>query len=243
MDGQETAGLRPVRYLGLQKTGSTFVRDFLSRNVRGGVGDHRKHQRPDADLPPETFYIISVRDPAATYLSLYRYGCGGGGGAARRLRSAGLGHLYAGTQAGFEAWLALVLDPARSELGGRGYARANPALVGPLTWRFLRLALPGARRRLARCTGRDDVRAQWAGHGLPLRYLRTETLAADLAALVRTDLRPFLVDPAAAEAELAAARPANVSAPVAEPLAVTGPLRARIVAREWFYAELLGYCV
>ena len=240
-------------YLDVQKSGSTFVREFLTRHLALPLGDSEKHaplgiKHP---CPPEgKLFAISVREPLGTYLSLYHFGMGDAGSVREVLREqlsdGEIAALYDGTQQGFHRWLNFMLAPTASALFGR-----PPELqpCGLLTWRFLRLALHCCEERLAGCRSAAAISAAWRQHRLHGPVLRNETLNSDLADLVQGQLRPWMKDVDAALAELRAG-PARVNASAytgwqkredAARTALPEALARKLAAQEWFFATELGY--
>ena len=125
-------------YLDLQKTGCTFLREKLpqvsdSENVKG-----KKHEAPSAsdyNLPK----ILTIRDPATYYLSLWSYGLDKKGGlwkrAKKNLNSNELENIYGEkSQKCFSKFLRLALQPKDYLVPFEG--------VDLYTHRILRLLIP-----------------------------------------------------------------------------------------------------
>ncbi|HVV65792.1 MAG TPA: hypothetical protein VHC42_10000 [Rhizomicrobium sp.] len=81
-------------YLGMQKTGSTFISTVLDKFC-AEKGERKRIGRVSQTLDGSRFYIVSIRDPLGSYLSLYSSGCES---------------LYDSTAEGFRDWLAFVRD-------------------------------------------------------------------------------------------------------------------------------------
>ena len=236
-----------LTYLDVQKTGSSFVSQFLSKHMRERDAGLRKHA-PVANRQARMFYLVSVRDPLQQYISLFRYGAGGHGSLRAFIDAQGQGALYDsvphGPVAALERWLDFVLRPRHTAILGEGYHLSCPDLIGFQTFRFLMLALPDARARLATAERRLDVRRLYRAEGLPDAVIRTEHLREDLDALIDGPLAPRLHDATAARHNLRDIAPVNVSriAPELRNTAISPELAARVRAREWllyeqFYAD------
>ena len=235
-------------YLDVQKTGSTFISDFLRRHCAGREVAFKKHGVVSADaVRPGTLYFISARDPVDLYRSLYAYGYGGEGRLRRRLAEVGApASVYDGTPAGFVAWLGYVLDPANHALLSPKYSAEEAALYGFQTHRFLQLSFADPLRTVRRFRTRADVTEAYARRRLHSTVVRNETLSADLARLIADALHAAMDDPAAARAELAAG-PERINASANSAGTLDLPLdagmRASIAERDWFFADVLGYRV
>ena len=236
-------------YLDPQRSGSTFIRDFLLRHTALPiVGDLRKHQPVRKfQIKRGKLFFISAREPLDAYKSIYAHGLRELGGVRSRIaevRGAGFADgLYDDSAAGFHRWLSLMLDP---ELSPRLFY--PPALqscpCGFLSWRLLRIAIADYLKPLARCRRRESIRRLYRRRKLHGPIIRTETLNRDLSELVRKRLSPYMIDADAALAELAAEPPPinrsshrgrHWSAPLPE------ALRRQLAEREWLYAAELGY--
>lgn len=234
-------------YLDVQKTGSTFIRRFLREHCAFKPVRANRHGPVAVEhVDPSCFYFISTRHPVALYRSLYAYGCLGEGGIYRRLQKL-YGHevqrFYSGDQVGFERWLAVVASPGDGPDLAKDYRAALKSLIGPLSFRYLHLALPDP-NLLHHAATRDDITACYAGHKLSTSVIRTETLNHDLAQLVSNQLRPHLRDVDAALAVLRDEdRRHNVSGSTQGKYRdlVSPKIEAVIAEREWFLMDVMGY--
>jgi hypothetical protein len=232
-------------YLALQKTGSTFIIDFLQRFCSEQRLWAEKHRPVPPDrYSPEKLYIISVRDPLDQYISLYSFGAGGKGRFHRRLGDKGRDPLYDGTNHGFRRWLKLVLRPEKAKLLSREYARSQGGelakIVGFQSFRYLRLASC----QLDEATNKDALRRSFERNNIVGFVIRNERLNSDLATLVRTRLQHSIGDPEAALAYLENAERINASKRVdqsGETFGLREGLRKQIQKREWLLHELFGY--
>ncbi|MEL6679317.1 MAG: hypothetical protein AAFQ51_11465, partial [Pseudomonadota bacterium] len=115
-------------YLDVPKTGSTRIAEVLRAHLAGPFdGGVRHRPLPRADRRPR---LLSVRDPAAWYRSLFAYGCARRGRVLARLAAAGQEGLYDPTMTGFARWLHWMLDPDHASVLGHGYAGRLPELIG-----------------------------------------------------------------------------------------------------------------
>ncbi len=235
-------------YLDMEKTGSSFISMLLRKFCAEQEIRFLHHNPMEADCDRAKFYFISVRDPLDAYLSLYSFGCQRQGKVRTQLRLRGLDDLYDRTTEGFHAWLSFVLNPTNADaLGGR-YAAigggALAALMGLQSYRYLKLAIPGAETVLARCATPDDVRAAHAANRLPTYTIRHESFTADLAELLRGKLAYAMADADGALRFVESARKINASRRVDAgegDFALGDVLQARLWQREWFLRELFAY--
>jgi hypothetical protein len=232
-------------YLALQKTGSTFIINFLKRFCSEDRRWAKKHSPVPPDrYSPEKLYIISVRDPLDQYLSLYSFGVAGRGGLHRRVnRNSGESH-YDGTDRGFRRWLRLVLQPENAHVLDREYAEFQGGelaqIVGYQSFRYLRLAC----LRLDSAADKEALRQSFAQSNIVGFVIRNERLNADLATLVRTRLRHSISDLDAALAYLENAQRINASKRIdqyGETFRLREGLRKQVQQREWLLHELFGY--
>lgn len=228
-------------YLDVQKTGSTFVSAFLREHLAEKRIRFAKHGRIRDGYNPQRLYVVTARHPLSQYRSLFRFGVEGQGMLRRALDASGRSRFYEAGEAGFADWLAFMLDPANAEFLREGYAKAPAGLIGFQTFRFLALSFHKPLEVLAPLRSRGDVRAAWEKKRIVRKVLRTETLNADLAALVESDLRRHLRDPEAALAALRAAAPRNATRPSVVAAELPPSLSQRLVEREWFLFDVLGY--
>jgi hypothetical protein len=195
-------------YLDLQKTGTNFIVDFLRRFSNEGDGRRKKHRaikgRPKLYAAgkggerPRKLHFISVRDPLDQYLSLYSFGCGGEGAIFQKLERKGLAKLYERSAAGFQNWLAFVLDPNSAEVMGVRYATASdgrlPALVGFQSYRFLNLAFHEPAEVFASCMTKQDLAEAYRTRSIVSVVIRHSHFIDDLQSLVQNHLQDAISD-------------------------------------------------
>ena len=201
----------------------------------------------EADCDRSKFYFVSVRDPLDSYISLYSFGCASRGKMWARFERRDLAHYYDGTTEGFNDWLKFTLKTRNRDVVDGGYADSSsniPELMGPQSYRYLRLAIPGSRGRIDKCKTRDDVRALYEKEKLPTFTVRHENFVTNLSELLRGPLRNWISDVDAAVRYVETTPPRNSSDRVDKSnadFAVRPRLRARLREREWLLCELFGY--
>ncbi|MEO0999802.1 MAG: hypothetical protein AAFW69_04205, partial [Pseudomonadota bacterium] len=241
---KEYAGLV---YLDVQKTGSTQIERYLTRYLSGPPPVGQSHAPLRAGEGAEKLRVISVRDPVASYISLFRYGCDGRGHLFMRLRALGRAGLYRPDASGLNAWLDLVLDPDAAPLLGSGYAQCGAVrLMGLMSYRVVRLFLPRARVRLKHCAGRAEVaRKLRRKRFMPDYLIRAERLEEDLLAIFAEEgARIGLTRPVEEIAlEMQAERRTNASTAGAALSAddITPDRLARLREAEWVLQDVFGY--
>ncbi|PLS20320.1 hypothetical protein [Neptunicoccus cionae] len=235
-------------YLDVQKTGSSFVVDFLKRHVAGEPVKFFKHRRVSfkrAKQDGETFYFITARDPLDQYKSLYHFGLTKPNSPIRRRLDAhfsGGDSLYAEGAAGFHNWLEFMLDPQNARFYEAPYAETHADMFGYMTHRFLTLGLPGKHKELNAFKDREQVLRRYKNKGLPKAVIRNESLNADLAALIKSELGPNLLDAEAAVNELMTSDTRiNASNRDDAKDDLSDDLLRAVQDREWFLFQQLGY--
>lgn len=235
-------------YLDMEKTGSTFISRLLNR-FSTETRQRQLHHRPlDTDYDPTKFYFISVRNPMDSYLSLYSFGCQEQGKVRGQLRKRGHGEFYDGTLEGFEAWLQFVLKPRNAKMLKDGYhSMADGRIAGLLglqSYRYLRLAVPGADELLADCQSEDDIRRVHVERKVPSFTVRYEWFVYDLCELLEGPLRYAIADLDEALDHVRSARPVNASDRVDADkpgFKVRKRLIRQMREREWLMREAFGY--
>jgi hypothetical protein len=236
-------------YLGVQKTGTTFISDFLMRFSKEREISRKAHQPVGPnEVDRNKTYIISVRDPLDAYISLYSYGSQARGRAHNNFVRDGIHGLYDGTMDGFTDWLTYVLKPRNSEQLEKPYAYMGNGrtceLLGFQSWRYLRLALANPPGTLGACSNEDEIRALYKREKLPSHIIRYENFIPDLVALVRGPLSYAIKDVDAAVEFLQTARPLNTSDRIdryESEIVLNRRLARKLLEREWFLHEEFGY--
>lgn len=227
-------------YLDVQKTGSTYVNQFLAASCTLPQLNFRKHGRIEGTTyRPEAYYFITARHPVPSYVSLFRFGLAQRGGIRKRLMRSGHEDLY---QRGINAWLEFVLDERNV-----GYLSAHERFdevihsgVGLMTFRFLALSIVDPMEILPSAQSLDELRSIYAERNIARQVIRNEELNTGLATLALDDL-PQWFDADAARAFLATMAPINAST-ADRPGEIAPELLAEIRKREgllidWFYPD------
>ena len=197
-------------YLQNQKTGCTFVEEFLRNFSREPLLAYDKHAIV-ASREASKFYFINVREPLALYRSLFAYGVDGKGTVYLRLKALGHERLYARGPAGFSEWLRFVLDGRNALLLSNEYTPGVARLAGLMTWRFFRLSVAGYEAAAPGFTHRAEMnRFVKAGYFMNA-VLKQESLRQGLATLAQRELASRLKNVDQALAWIEAAPPINVS--------------------------------
>ncbi|MBE1281965.1 MAG: hypothetical protein GJ676_01515 [Rhodobacteraceae bacterium] len=181
-----------VVYLDPQKTGTTFVAEFLRDHLDLECLCYRKHKPVRGRLHQNAFHFISVRNPVDQYVSLYKYGLKKGGRLRRRLYKNGLDDLYEGSPQSFNAWLEKILhDPEVATYVKDGYENVDRNLIGLQSFRFLSLSFQYPLPLLKIAQKYQDVRSTYDEHRLHSHVIRLESLNKDLANLFRGPLAAY----------------------------------------------------
>lgn len=226
-------------YLDVQKTGSTYVNQFLAASCTLPQLAFRKHGRIEGTYRPDAYYFITTRHPVPSYVSLFRFGLGQRGGIRRRLMRSGHEDLY---QRGINAWLEFVLDADNVEYLS-AHERFDEVIhtgVGLMTFRFLALSIPDPMTMLPTAQSLADLRTIYAGHNIARQVIRNEELNTGLARLAFEDV-PHWFDPDAARRFLDTMEPINAST-ADRPGEIAPELLDEIARREallldWFYPD------
>jgi len=235
-------------FLDVKKTGTTFIGTVLKKFSRERPVRTAAHAGMPEDCDRSKYYFISVRRPLDLYISLYSHGCQSKGQLAWRLNQRELDGLYDNTWSGFERWLWFVLDPDHANLLGDGYGpRASGRVsecVGFMSYRVLKLAVPGSSRILHDCDSRHAVDAIYEKHKLPKHAVRTESLRPDLKDLVTLKLPGRFRNVEAALRYIDTSEPLNVSRRVDRLEAgatLDKGLRHHLEEREWWVHQEFNY--
>lgn len=144
-------------YLQNQKTGGTFVEEFLRLHCTESPLSYNKHAALDSQ--PACFCFTNVREPLSLYRSLFTYGLDGRGGIYQRLCANGFAGLYQQGPEGFPEWLEFMMDSKRASLLADHYSESIAKSIGIMTWRYLRLACPDFEKAAAGLTTHSSIEA------------------------------------------------------------------------------------
>ncbi len=221
---------RSFIYLQNQKTGSTFVDEFLTRFCNEPRLHYDKHAALSRD--PGKFCFINVREPIDQYKSLFAAGLEGRGQVFERLSAMGKASLYAHGMDGFDGWMRFVLQAENGPLLDLRYTNDVARIMGFMTWRFLRLASPGFEDVAPAWRTPGQIKAYVADHNVIRFVIRHETLRRDLKALIAGPLHAAIADHAAANAWIDTAEPVNASPAGNQPAGLSPPVLVAAVERE-----------
>lgn len=221
---------RSFIYLQNQKTGSSFVEEFLTRFCNEPRLHYDKHAALARDAGK--FCFVNVREPIDQYKSLFAYGLEGRGQIFDRLSAIGEDGLYARGMDGFDGWMRFVLQAENGPLLDRRYTTDVARIMGFMTWRFLRLASPGLEEAAPAWRTPGQIEEYLAKHNVIRFIIRRENLRGDLKALIAGPLHTAITDHAAANAWIDSAEPVNASQAGAQPAGLSPQVLATAVQRE-----------
>lgn len=213
-------------YLDVQKTGSSFVLEFLEASCKLALQPSRKHARIVGKYRRDAYYFITVRHPLAQYVSLFRYGLDQKGAIHHRIRRKGRADLY---ERGLEPWLEFMLDDRNVSIIGEDFEAMAGSGVGFMTFRFMALSIANPVSALKQARSVADVRKLYAEQNLARRVIRNESLNEGLRTLAFDDV-PQWFDRDAAAAYLDAAgrvNPSQAPAPALPSADLLGEFRRR----------------
>lgn len=136
-----------LAYMDLQKTGSTFVRQFLKQCCTDKLVRLKPHGVAGPNFNPNCYYFITIRDTRALYSSLYRYGLTKKGGFFNKMSKARKLDQYKS----FETFVRYCLDEKNAHLFGSEYDEEIGKHIGFMSYRFLRLSLKSPTETIATC--------------------------------------------------------------------------------------------
>ncbi len=227
-----------IVYLDVQKTGSSYIARFLKNTLELPLLARQMHAAPQARRP-DAFYFISVRNPLAQYISLYRYGLEGRGGMVARFSEAGMAGYYQPDPAGFERWLAFIIAPENAAFFGTRYHNSRPGLIGLQSFRFLSLSFINPVPLLKAVREKSALRALYAEKKIHGHVVKTETLNQDLEKLLDSEVGTFFKPREQVMSYLQNSRRAKQSFADVDisPQDIRPDLIEELKKREWFLFE------
>ena len=195
-----------IVYMDMQKTGSTFVSEFLRFSCKLPERNFQKHAPIGDDYRPDAWYFITVRHPMTLYSSLYRYGLDRKGGIFKRLQAANLLSVYAS----FERFVDFLLNPRNALFLDNAYSSEIASTVGFMSYRYLLLNLQKPRHQIARAVQLKHSVPDLIRHSFVKRVFKNETLNHDLLSL-STEMFPDIFDQRRARDFLLRSTPINQS--------------------------------
>jgi len=223
-----------IVYLDFQKTGSSFVSQFLRAACLHPERKLQKHAWITHDFRPETVYFTTVRHPLMLYSSLYRFGLDQRGGVFKAIERARLTSVYDS----FESFIEFLLDNRNSEILHSHYTSAVASQLGFLSFRHLLLNLQFPLERITAAVKSNEPVAALMRQSIISHVLKNENLNAELLRL-SAEVLPEHFDSARACEFLERSPRVNQSKLSAEVVQLQSrELGAAIVAKE---ALLLDY--
>jgi hypothetical protein len=218
-------------FLDNQKTGSTYVSQFLQECcVLEHVKSH-KHRAVRNDFRADAVYFSTVRHPVDLYISLFQYGCERRGSTFKALRQIGRGGLYKS----MPRWLNFILNEENAAVFADGYEQFAPLGIGVMSYRAMRITLRQPTVTLAAATSYDQLIDIWSKKNIATHIFRQESLNASLDEFA-TKTVPEFFDQEAVHKFLHTAERINSSQSRGE-IKINRALRARIMEKERFLIE------
>ena len=208
-----------IVYLDFQKTGSSFVSQFLRAACIHPERRLQKHAWIEDDFSRDASYFITVRHPLMLYSSLYRFGLDKRGGIHARIMKANRATVYSS----FESFTAFLLDPGNAAILHPYYGENAAREMGFMSFRFLLLNLQFPLAKIGECIARGDALSSLMGQSIISHVLKNENLNSELLRL-SMELLPQHFDAAKAKEFLARAPRVNESK--------TGPDALRLDSQE-----------
>lgn len=195
-----------IVYLDLQKTGSSFVSQFLRAACIHPERRLQKHAWIEDDFSSDAVYFITVRHPLMLYSSLYRFGLDRRGGIHNRLVEANRASVYSS----FESFTAFMLDPGNAAILHPRYDGKVAQEMGFMSFRYLLLNLQFPLVKISECLTKGHALSSLMGESIISHVLKNENLNGELLRL-SAELLPEHFDAARAQEFLARAPRANES--------------------------------
>ena len=223
-----------IVYLDFQKTGSSFVSQFLRAACVHPEIKLQKHLWIRQDFRPEAVYFTTVREPLMLYSSLYRFGLERRGGVFKSIEQAGLISVYDS----FESFVAFMLDEANAAILHSHYTPRVASELGFLSFRHLLLSLQFPLEKIKVAIESNESLAALMRQSIVSHVLKNEYLNAELLKL-STEVLPEHFDGAKAREFLDRSPRVNQSKLMPEVVDLQSrELSTAIEAKE---ALLLGY--
>lgn len=153
-----------IVYLDFQKTGSSFVSQFLRHACLHPEIKLQKHVWIGADYRQDSIYFTTVRHPVMLYSSLYRFGLDQRGGIFLRIREAGHLSIYDS----FESFCEFLLRTENAEILHPSYTAPVAAEIGLMSFRHLLLSLQFPLQKISRASEA----------GMPMRSLMQQSIVS-----------------------------------------------------------------
>lgn len=240
--------LKNIAYIDLQKTGSTTIGSVLE-DFTGETRLHKTvHGRVPGSFERGKLAFVSIREPLMLCASLFCFGAAEKRGRLYyRLMKDGYSGLYEPNIKGFERWLDFVTDPKRASALGKHFGRYQVHNdIGLLSYRLLDMSVRSSQKALkALGPGKQNVGRLLKQERVYNDYVRTESLATDLFALLkRYQERLTFAQPLTTAEDMIARVPnKNASSKIdgVNAHSVSRELRERVFDREWLIYREFGY--
>ena len=195
-----------IVYLDFQKTGSSFVSQFLRAACIHPERRLQKHAWIEDDFSSDAVYFITVRHPLMLYSSLYRFGLDRRGGIHNRLVEANRASVYSS----FESFTAFMLDPGNAAILHPRYGGKAAQEMGFMSFRYLLLNLQFPLVKVRDSITRGHALSSLMDASIISHVLKNENLNGELLRL-STELLPEHFDAVRAQEFLARAPRVNES--------------------------------
>jgi hypothetical protein len=178
-----------IVYLDLQKTGSSFVSEFLKHSCTSPERKFLKHAWIGNDFRQDASYFITVRHPETMYSSLYRYGLESKGEVFHYLKSNNLLAVYSS----FDKFVWFLLNLKTPKILHPGYNRRVSSQIGFMSFRYLLLTVLNPPLRFREALDAGVPLTTLAEISIARYVLKNESLNAELLKL-STQLLPEYFD-------------------------------------------------
>lgn len=225
-----------IVYLDFQKTGSSFVSQFLRAACLHPERRLQKHVSVGADYREGTVYFTTIRHPLMLYSSLYRFGLDGRGGIFKNIAYAGHASIYES----FESFCAFIVDARNASILHPLYNQDVASELGLMSFRHLLLSLQSPGEKIEAASARGEPFSNLMKQSIVSHVLKNELLNEELLKFA-TETLPEHFDRQRAIEFLDRSPRVNQSTRVPEAISQTSEaLRAEIESRE---ALLMSYYV
>lgn len=163
-------------FLDNQKTGSTYVSQFLQECCALRHVKSHKHHPIRNDYRRDATYFSTVRHPADLYISLYQYGLDRKGSTYKRLKAMDRLDLYET----LPTWLEFVLDESNADIFKEGYDLLAPLGIGFMSFRAMRITLQHPVKTMAQAKSYDELIGIWKKYTIAQHIFRQEDLNPSL---------------------------------------------------------------
>lgn len=168
-----------IVYLGLQKSGSSFVNKFLSECCTLEEKKFRKHGAVKDTYSEDNFYFIAIRHPIMLYSSLYRYGLDKKGGIYNNLKRGKKTKCYES----FDKFIDFLFEPSNASIIHPTYKKRIAEQIGLFSFRFLRLSLRSPLKKIKRKLANSENLIDLESDFITNHEIKNENLSFELKKL------------------------------------------------------------